>query len=241
MSTLVIARQDKRDSGRDGAAGTTAATATVSPAAATRDVEGVDRSSFPSNAPVTDTTALAPLQLSAGARAGGAATKAEVAREAVKMDLVRPSAVEGADGFLASFFKMVGGRESPSSGHKVVGPQLGTEVDRRHADYKDHIKVDPSSKGGGTSVTFSPKFLEQIGEAQVHLIVETEKGLKRIESGVRGKEGSFSFSKTAGDYPDGTIILIEPNKTWGTWASDRVGINPNMHMPLVLPKSSATS
>jgi hypothetical protein len=149
--------------------------------------------------------------------------------------LLRNSGVVGGDGFFASFLKMVGGRETPREGQVVKGPQLGVELDLSHKRY-ENIKVSLGADGNPATVSFPSDFLEKIGAgAKVHLLVDTAKGLKVLETASRKDDGSFTFSKNGGAYPKDCTILIEPEPSIGKTLVGKIpfsGGYGNMHIPL---------
>lgn len=173
-----------------------------------------------------------------GVRAGCDEARRAIADGAVKLGLHRNTQVVGADGFFAAFLKTIGGRDSVNPGQSIKAPQLGGVVDLTDKGMKGKLEVKPGGSGEVASLACTADFLKKIGSrARVHLVAPTEEGFKHIESGVGTKDGSFRFSKDAASYPPGTRILIEPRGTMLAWIKDRAGMNPNMHLPLVAPKS----
>jgi len=149
--------------------------------------------------------------------------------------LLRNSGVVGGDGFLASFLKIIGGRETPREGQVVKGPQLGGELDLNHKRNKD-IKVSAGTDGNPPTVSFPSDFMRKIGAGgKVHLLVDTSKGLKVLETATRGEDGSFVFSKHGGEYPKNCTILIEPELSIRKTLVGKIpfrGGYGNMHIPL---------
>lgn len=175
-------------------------------------------------------TALAALDLGASRRQ----TQKQLGDQGREQALLRDQGTVGGDGFLASFLKMVGGRETPREGQVVKGAQLGRELDLSRKEYED-IKVRFGGGAESATISFPSDFLEKIGVGgRVHLLVDTSKGPKVLETATRGKDGTFLFAENGGAYPKGCTVLIEPELSRMKnlrAAMPFVGGAINMHFP----------